>query len=228
MPITINGDGSIAGLSVGGLPDGSVDADTLASGAAVPSDGSITTAKLASNAVTTAKLHDDAVTSSKLPSGSVVQVISCTPVLSGYWANQTDWTDLTGMAITITPKSSTNKLLLRAQVHQSSAEGDYTSCIGFKKNGSLMSYSTYQSWGYGDYHEYVNDVDNSLSRGTGQCEREEVAGSTSSMTFQVCIRSGSSSWSNNNVYIGRSNRSENDWYNSLYVRSTFRILEVKV
>ena len=180
MPITINGDGSIAGLSVGGLPDGSVDADTLASGAAVPADGSITTAKLASNAVTTAKLHDDAVTSSKLPSGTVVQMLSCSPVsYGGYWANQTDWTDVTGMAITITPKASTNKLLLRAQVHQSSAGGDYTSCIGFKKDGSLLSYTTHQNWGYGDWHEYLNVNDYSLSPGTGQCEREEVAGSTS-------------------------------------------------
>tara|TARA_R100000781_G_scaffold85466_1_gene52648 strand:+ start:674 stop:1252 length:579 start_codon:yes stop_codon:yes gene_type:complete len=33
MPITINGNGTITGLSVGGLPDGSVDRDTLASGA---------------------------------------------------------------------------------------------------------------------------------------------------------------------------------------------------
>ena len=32
MPITINGSGTITGLSVGGLPDGSVDGDTLASG----------------------------------------------------------------------------------------------------------------------------------------------------------------------------------------------------
>ena len=31
MPVTINGSGSITGLSVGGLPDGCVDADTLAS-----------------------------------------------------------------------------------------------------------------------------------------------------------------------------------------------------
>ena len=162
-----------------------------------------------------------------MPTGSVVQMLSCTPVISGYWANQEDWTDLTGMAITITPKASTNKLLLRAQVHQSSAGGDYTSCIGFKKNGSLLSYTTHNNWGYGDYHEYVSDNDNSLSSGTGQCEREEVAGSTSALTFQVCIRSGSSSWNNNNVYVGRSNRSDNDWYNSLYVRSTFRILEVK-
>ena len=219
MPVTINGNGSIAGVSVGGFPDGTVDADTLAANA-------VTSVKVASAAITSTELHDDAVTTSKLPAGTVVQMLSCTPVISGYWANQTDWTDLTGLAITITPKSATNKLLLRAQVHQASAEDDYTSCIGFKKGGTLLTYSTYSSWGYGDYHEYVSDNDNSLSSGTGQCEREEVAGSTSALTFQVCIRSGSSSWSSNNVYIGRSNRSENDWYNSMYVRSTFRILEI--
>ena len=33
MPITINGNGTITGLSVGGLPDGCVDRDTLAAGA---------------------------------------------------------------------------------------------------------------------------------------------------------------------------------------------------
>ena len=215
MPVTINGDGSITGYTPP-IADGSITAAKLAPGAAVPADGSITAAKLASGAITT----------SALPAGTVVQMVSCSPVLSGYWASQTDWTDLTGLAITITPKSATNKLLLRAQVHQSSAEDDYTSCIGFKKNGTLLSYTVNSNWGYGDYHEYVSDNDNSLSSGTGQCEREEVAGSTSALTFQVCIRSGSSSWSSNNVYVGRSNRSENDWYNSIYVRSTFRILEI--
>ena len=214
MPITINGDGTITGYTPP-IADGSITAAKLAPGAAVPADGSITAAKLASGAITT----------SALPAGTVVQVKSCSPVISGYWANQTDWTDLTGMSITITPKSATNKLLLRAQVHQSSAGGDYTSCIGFKKGGTLLSYDVNSNWGYGDYHEYVNDNDNSLSSGTGQCEREEVAGATTPLTFQVCIRSGSSTWSNNNVYIGRSNRSENDWYNSIYVRSTFRIME---
>ena len=32
MPITLNGNGTVTGLSVGGLPDGTVDADTLAAG----------------------------------------------------------------------------------------------------------------------------------------------------------------------------------------------------
>ena len=48
MPVTINGDGCITGLAVGGLPDGSVDADTLASNA-------VTTAKIANSSVTADK-----------------------------------------------------------------------------------------------------------------------------------------------------------------------------
>jgi len=162
-----------------------------------------------------------------IPTGSVVQMVTCNPVLSGYWANQTDWTDVTGLAITITPKASTNKLLLRAQVHQGDAGNDFTACIGFKKNGTLLSYSTHQNWGYGDFHEYSDGNDNSLTTVNSQCEREEVAGSTSALTFQVCIRSGGPNWQNNNVYVGRANRSEDRWFNCLYVRSTFRILEVK-
>ena len=51
MPVTINGDGSITGLSVGVLPNGTVDADTLAS-----------------NAVTSTKLASGAITESSLPS----------------------------------------------------------------------------------------------------------------------------------------------------------------
>ena len=32
MPITFNGNGTVTGLAVGGLPDGTVDQDTLATG----------------------------------------------------------------------------------------------------------------------------------------------------------------------------------------------------
>ena len=48
MPVTINGNGHISGLAVGGLPNGTVDADTLAT-------NSVTTAKLNDNSVTHAK-----------------------------------------------------------------------------------------------------------------------------------------------------------------------------
>ena len=54
MPITINGDGTITGLAVGGLPDGSVDADTLAS-------SSVTNAKMANNSVNSNQIVNGAV-----------------------------------------------------------------------------------------------------------------------------------------------------------------------
>ena len=59
MPVTINGDGSITGLAVGGLPNGSVDADTLAS-------NSVTTIKIVDDAVATSKIASNAVTSSEI------------------------------------------------------------------------------------------------------------------------------------------------------------------
>ena len=48
MTITINGNGTVTGISVGGLPDGIVDTDMLAANA-------VATAKIADDAVTTAK-----------------------------------------------------------------------------------------------------------------------------------------------------------------------------
>ena len=48
MPISINGSGTITGISVGGLPDGIVDTDMLANNA-------VATGKIADNAVTNAK-----------------------------------------------------------------------------------------------------------------------------------------------------------------------------
>ena len=48
MAVTINGDGTISGVSVGGLPDGVVDSGTLATGidATKLADGTITNSEL--------------------------------------------------------------------------------------------------------------------------------------------------------------------------------------
>ena len=94
MPVTINGDGSISGLAVGGLPDGSVDADTLASGA---------------------------ITSSALPAGSIIQVQSGhqnQPVQLG----SATFTDITGMTVTLTNVQSGSKVYIITNMHMSTAD----------------------------------------------------------------------------------------------------------
>ena len=125
MPVTINGDGSITGLAVGGLPDGSVDADTLAS-----------------NAVTSTKLASGAITSSALPAGSLIQTVQ------GFSGTKTvTTTSANGDAIqcpasvSITPTSSSSKILI--MFHGSWMFGNENDA-GFwlLRNGTIIGNST--------------------------------------------------------------------------------------
>ena len=93
MPVTFNGDGHISGLAVGGLPNGSVNADTLAS-----------------NAVTSAKLHNDAVVASKLPSGTIVKYQFTTSSTQTNITSTTTWTTFTGTQVDFTPTFSNSQL----------------------------------------------------------------------------------------------------------------------
>ena len=86
MPITINGSGTVTGISVGGLPDGIVDTDMLANGA---------------------------VTAVKKGAGSVLQVVSMTHDTHINKANTT-YEDITGYTLDITPTAANNKILIQA------------------------------------------------------------------------------------------------------------------
>ena len=108
MAITINGDGTLTGISVGGLPDGIVDTDMLAT-----------------DAVSAAKLQSTAIASGDLPAGSVLQVQQAfkTNVYSTT-ATQT-WLDITGLSVTITPVAADSNFLITANVHSGmSSTGD--------------------------------------------------------------------------------------------------------
>ena len=85
MPITINGSGTVTGLSVGGLPDGCVDTDTLAN-----------------NAVTSAK--------SAVASGKVLQVVEATNSTSQ--ATSSASMVNTGLTCTISNVASGSKILV--------------------------------------------------------------------------------------------------------------------
>ena len=75
MPVTINGNGSITGLSVGGLPNGTVDADTLAS---------------------------NAVTNSKLGPGAVINVTHGQHATTGMLTQSNSFQNYTNSNITVT------------------------------------------------------------------------------------------------------------------------------
>ena len=92
MAIVINGSGTVTGLAVGGLPDGTVDAGTLAT-----------------DSVTAAKLEVSAITATDLPAGSVIQVVSA-DIGALTTSSSQSFVD-TNASIAITPQFSNSKIL---------------------------------------------------------------------------------------------------------------------
>ena len=132
MPVTINGDGSITGLSVGGLPNGTVDADTLAS-----------------NAVTSAKIQDGAAVASKLPAGSVVQTVfkngasssSSLQLNNGSMGNPA-WFDTSGSGTSmaeITPIFANSKILVSFMFSLRMGDGNRLGVMAYVSMASNMS-----------------------------------------------------------------------------------------
>ena len=127
MPVTINGDGSIAGLSVGGLGNGGiVDADSLAA-----------------NAVTTAKIANSAVTNVKHGAGSVIQVkyVESDTLMNNQ--SSSSLVDITGLSLSITPQSSSNKLFIIMNtniltIETASSGQDAAVGLAIVKDGSVV------------------------------------------------------------------------------------------
>ena len=118
MAIQINGNGTITGISVGGLPNGIVDTDMIAA-----------------NAVTPAK--------STIVGGKVLQVINNVETDVVTLSNQQSWTVVPGtdqngsgsaFCIAITPTASTSKFLINFELYYAGTNADVAS---FAKKGNV-------------------------------------------------------------------------------------------
>ena len=126
MAIVINGSGTITGVSAGGLPDGSVDSDTLATGidAIKLADGTVTNSELqyinslSSNAQTQI---------SGVGGGKVLQVLQ-TVESDIATTTSTSMADM-GLSIAITPAATSSKILVSAVVHISSETSSNVSFV---------------------------------------------------------------------------------------------------
>ena len=102
MAITINGGtGVITGISVGGLPDGVVDAGTLAT-----------------NSVDSDELINGAIDAGHLASGvggKVLQAVSTTKT-DTFSSTSDSFTDITGVSVNITPATTSSKILIWVDV----------------------------------------------------------------------------------------------------------------
>ena len=92
MPITLNGSGTVSGISVGGLPDGIIQSADFASGVG----------------------------------GKILQVKQ-TVKTDQFTSSAYAYTDVTGMSVSITPASASNKILINFELQVGGAANNYAS-----------------------------------------------------------------------------------------------------
>ena len=105
MPVTINGDGSISGLSAGGLPAGSVTDATIAGMSSSKLSGALP-------AISGANLTgiSASVTATNMPAGTIVKYQHTTSAASNNITSTQSWTTFSGTQVDFTPTFSNSKL----------------------------------------------------------------------------------------------------------------------
>ena len=181
MPITLNGSGTITGVSVGGLPDGIVDTDMIAAAA---------------------------VTAPKRGAGSVLQVVSSvkTDVASASVNRNSDWVGH-GLSVSITPSSSSSKILIFGQVTVGSSINDGISLSIFKA-GSVLTGAIGDAGSQQKRQTAGAEIDYDFAVTTIPFHYIDTAGGTSSITYQPAFNiSNSGSYT---VYLNRTGSDSND------------------
>ena len=105
MPVTINGDGSISGLSAGGLPAGSVTDATIAGMSSSKLSGALP-------AISGANLTgiSASVTATNMPAGTIVKYQHTTSTTRTNITSTQSWTTFSGTQVDFTPTFSNSKL----------------------------------------------------------------------------------------------------------------------
>ena len=105
MPVTINGDGSITGISAGGLPAGSVTDATIAGMASSKLSGALP-------AISGANLTgiSASVTATNMPAGTIVKYQHTTSSTMTNISSTQSWTTFSGTQVDFTPTFSNSKL----------------------------------------------------------------------------------------------------------------------
>ena len=198
MPIVLNGSGTVTGISVGGLPDGIVDADMLASNA-------VTAGKLASgvggNVIIYAQTLKKDVTSAVVAQGAISGAL---------------------ISLSYAAASSSNKLLLSYTIHI--GLNTSTNCYGYLYIGGNVSSiigdagesnqkrATSTSQGVASHKAMIHSFETLIDNP-----------STSSTTYDV--RFGHGNNSNQTMYINNDASNGNYNYYARFV-SSLTILEV--
>ena len=209
MAIVINGSGTVTGLSVGGLPDGTVDAGTLATDSVDSAeliDGAVDNSHMAAMAASKLTGALPAISgasltgfvASQMPAGSLLQV--ATDLDGDYIGLSTNSWATTNLSIAFTPIKSDSLIVVTAFINLYIAGGgsQHGSAQGqLKKDGSDFGELVWGWCGYGGTE--------ALNVGSFPVTNTETSGSTSARTYSVSVRNyETQAGSSFNQYTGKS------------------------
>lgn len=159
MPITI-GNTTISGLAQDGLPSGSV-----------------TTTTLANSSVTRPKMGF---------AGTYLQMVSTTKT-DTFAASNSGWTAITGLSLSITPSSSSSKVLLSFHINYDSTRSNSGGGFALARNGTIIDGSIGAAAG-GRYRVSMDFGANANADQSGMHRSFmylDSPGTTSAITYQV-------------------------------------------
>jgi hypothetical protein len=152
-------------------------------GNAVPADGSITNAKIAS--VAASKLTSQ-VPDANAPSGSILQVVSVTKVDTFSTSTSNEFVDVTGLTANITPLSSSSKILVIVHVGSFGNNGGSGRTASFRivRNSTVVGAGTPEGARFGaNFRDFI-DGDANHAR-NGSFAHVDSPSTTSSTTYKL-------------------------------------------
>jgi hypothetical protein len=192
-----------------------------------PANSPLTSELIPNSIITNAKINDVAankltgtVPDANAPSGSVIQVVQAYKTDSFSTTNTSSFVDITGLSVSITPISSSSKILVLATISDCStnaALGDGmfqvlrdSTAIGNGNNG-----------GTSPVMSYVNTSANSSLTDTVSFSFLDSPSTTSSTTYKVQCRLWSNGGTTGTLFVGR--RAENS---SFISPSSITVMEI--
>ena len=206
MPVTINGNGSITGLSVGGLGSGVVNEATIA-------DGAVTQAKR------------------NLVTGEVLQTVHASTPDAEYYSNTNSWTDY--LSASITPTSSSNKVLIYHVVSYGGNNNSYAAGRCFRSGTGTTDTYIQTPTNYQFTESRFTDSSFMLEMNGSANDTYKIwqttfmhldtPASTAEVTYTFAIKADAS---NRTAFINRSDNNPGDGYNPRPV-TTVTLMEIK-
>jgi len=162
MPVTINGNGSITGLSVGGLGSGVVNTATLADGAA---------------------------TGVKKGAGSTIQVVQTTKTDAFSTTSFSSWTDI-GPQGSITATKANNKIMVEIMLTVGCTDGRHIS-FRLEKDGAVITGAQGDARGsnrkQGCFHMYQDDQNGQHDQHNYFLKYLDTAADTNAHTYNIAV-----------------------------------------